>query len=650
MRSRTALNVVTPHKNPSFIDDQGRYSVNENDNSFSYPSSQSSSFRTRSAEHELSNLGSDKACPERDTWGKGIECLLSCVALSVGLGNAWRFPFTALDNGGGAFLIPYLVVLFVVGRPIYYLEMIIGQFSGRGSVKVYDLCPAMRGIGVGQTFMIFLVGTYYEAICSLILNYFVQSFRSPLPWAYCKAEWNSNCIDSSIVKKSKTNLTELWQQKRLSDDNRTISSSELYFIKEVLREKENIDDGIGVPNWQLVVGLFISWCCVFVVIIRGVKSSGKASYFLAIFPYVIMIVLLIRALTLPGSLDGILYFIKPQWNKILDPEVWYAAVSQCFFSLTVCFGAIIVYASYNKFDHNVYRDATIITGLDTFTSLLAGCTIFGIIGHLAHEVGTDDIGSVVKGGAGLAFISYPEAIAKFQSLPQIFSVLFFLMLFILGVGSNIGIVSCKVAAIKDNFPNVKQWQCALGIALLSFCIGLTYVTPGGQFLLTLVDYYGVAMMSLFLGICELYVLGWVYGVNRLCKDVEFMIGRRVGLYWRVCWSVITPLIMTVILIYFLSTYTPLTYNNKTYSNGMYAFGWIITSVGVLQIPVWLIVAVVRDPGTTWRDKFFNAFKPKHDWGPRDPLRRQEYNKEINEDAKLNEGLDCWGEFKKNIFG
>lgn len=87
--------------------------------------------------------------------------------------------------------------------------------------------------------------------------------------------------------------------------------------------------------------------------------------------------------------------------------------------------------------------------------------------------------------------------------------------------------------------------------------------------MTLVDYYGVAMMSLFLGICELYVMGWVYGVNRLCKDVEFMIGRKVGLYWRMCWSVITPIIMTVILIYFLSTYAPLTYNNKTYSNGMY---------------------------------------------------------------------------------
>lgn len=85
------------------------------------------------------------AAPQRDTWGKSTEFLMSCIAMSVGLGNIWRFPFTALENGGGAFLIPYIIVLVLVGRPIYYLEMLLGQFSSRGSVKVYDFSPAMRG-------------------------------------------------------------------------------------------------------------------------------------------------------------------------------------------------------------------------------------------------------------------------------------------------------------------------------------------------------------------------------------------------------------------------------------------------------------------------------------------------------------------------
>ncbi|XP_065367459.1 sodium-dependent nutrient amino acid transporter 1 isoform X2 [Calliphora vicina] len=644
--------MTTPHENPAFVGDDGRGGISKNNVEVG---------RSVSTDNN-DPLPKDKSMPERDTWGKGIEFLLSCIAMSVGLGNVWRFPFTALDNGGGAFLIPYLVVLFLVGKPIYYLEMIIGQFSSRGSVKVFDLCPAMRGIGVGQAFMVYMLGTYYEAVCAIIAYYLVESFRDPLPWANCRPEWGSNCIDSmptdnnvlamvegsQLTSKSLRNLTNIGNFMRSS--NRTISSSEWFFVNEVLREKQNINDGIGLPNWELVLGLFVSWLFVFAIISRGVKSSGKASYFLAIFPYVIMLVLLIRAVTLPGSIDGIIYFIKPDWSKILDPKVWYAAVTQCFYSLSVCFGNIIMYASYNKFGHNVHRDATIVTGLDTCTSLLAGFTIFGILGHLAHEIGTDDIGSVVKGGAGLAFISYPDAIAKFKQLPQIFSVLFFLMLFVLGIGSNIAMTSCTVTAIRDNFPKAKQWQCALGIAVVSFAIGLAYVTPGGQFILTLVDYFGASMIALVLGIAELYALGWIYGVDRLCKDAEFMMGRKVGPYWRWCWAVVTPLIMTVILIYFLSTYTPLTYNGVQYPDWAYAIGWTITCFGVLQIPIWIVVAAIRAPGSTWGEKLRNSFKPKHDWGPTDPLLREQYNKEIDNESIANQGLGCWGSIKKNIFG
>ncbi|XP_073845902.1 sodium-dependent nutrient amino acid transporter 1-like isoform X2 [Musca autumnalis] len=642
--------MVTPHENPAFIGDDGvSRSQQLNNHSDSEPPPKSA-----------------KPAKEREQWGKGIEFLMSCIAMSVGLGNVWRFPFTALDNGGGAFLIPYLVVLFLIGKPIYYLEMIIGQFSSRGSVKVFDLCPAMRGIGFGQAFMVYLLATYYESICAIIGYYLVESFRNPLPWAYCRPEWETNCIDSAPASQEDQNTrlgntwlmvmgqqnitTNLGRMDTITTSNRTISSSELFFVNEVLREKPNINDGIGLPNWELVLGLFVSWLCVFLIIFKGVKSSGKASYFLAIFPYIVMAVLLVRAVTLPGSLDGIIYFIKPDWSKILDPKVWYAAVTQCFYSLSVCFGNIIMYASYNKFGHNVHRDATIVTGLDTCTSLLAGFTIFGILGHLAHEIGTDDIGSVVKGGAGLAFISYPDAIAKFQSLPQIFSVLFFLMLFVLGIGSNIAMTSCTVTAIRDFFPKIKQWQCALGIAIFSFCIGLAYVTPGGQFILTLVDYFGASMIALVLGIAELYVLGWVYGVDRLCRDAEFMMGRKVGPYWRWCWSVITPLIMTAILVYFLSTYTPLTYNNVTYPNWAYAIGWTITCFGVMQVPIWIVVAVVRAPGSSLSEKLRNAFKPKHDWGPSDPLLREQYNKLIANEAIASQDLGCWGFIKKNIFG
>ncbi|ETN63077.1 sodium-dependent nutrient amino acid transporter 8 [Anopheles darlingi] len=566
---------------------------------------------------------------DRDQWGKGIEFLMSCIAMSVGLGNVWRFPFVALENGGGAFVIPYIIVLLLVGKPVYYMEMIIGQFSSRGSVKVYDMAPIMRGVGFGQLVLICTLITYYGSLMALISRYMFDSFLSPLPWAYCRTEWLPGCVDAA-AKVDASGASGVTNPN--NSNNGTISSSsEWYFTKIVLKELDGIDDGIGLPDLRLTLFLVLSWSMVLLILIKGVKSSGKASYFLALFPYLVMTVLLIRACTLPGAVDGIVYFLKPQWDKILDPKVWYAAVTQCFFSLSICFGNIIMYSSYNKFRHNVYRDATIVTSIDTFTSLLAGCTIFGILGHLAHVTGSSDVGNVVKSDAGLAFISYPEAIAKFEVLPQAFSVLFFLMLFVLGIGSNVAMTSCVMTVIKDQFPRVRNWQAAITIAVCGVLLGSIYVTPGGQYILKLVDYYGASSIALVLAIAELIAIGWVYGVDRLCKDTEFMLGHRPNLYWRLCWRWITPALMLIILIYNLITLEPLMYKQYVYPTIAYDIGWCIFAFGLLQLPIWAIYAVFKQSGKTITDKIKNSLKPTAAWGPLDPTTHYEYKKFIDED-------------------
>lgn len=233
-------------------------------------------------------------------------------------------------------------------------------------------------------------------------------------------------------------------------------------------------------NLELTMWLFIAWLCLYLVIVKGVKSSGKVAYFTAIFPYVVLFTLLGRALTLDGAMNGIRYFIEPDFKKLLEPKVWYEAVTQMFFSLSMGIGNVIMYSSYNKFDHNIYRDAMIVTTLDTFTSLLAGFTIFGILGNLAYNIREPDVSKVIKsGGAGLAFISYPEAIAKFQFVPQLFSVLFFLMLFVLGIGSCVAALSTVVTNIMDNLPKqkFKYWQVAGIVSILGFLAGLIYTTP-----------------------------------------------------------------------------------------------------------------------------------------------------------------------------
>ncbi|XP_052900292.1 sodium-dependent nutrient amino acid transporter 1-like [Anopheles moucheti] len=587
-----------------------------------------------SVPEDTTRTGTGTAIPvqptaDRDQWGKGVEFLMSCIAMSVGLGNVWRFPFVALENGGGAFVIPYIIVLLLVGKPVYYMEMIIGQFSSRGSVKVYDMAPIMRGVGYGQLFSVSTLITYYSSLMALIARYMIDSFMNPLPWAKCRQEWLPNCIDSEA--KAMTAQSESASHSANVTGPSMTSSSELYFTKVVLKELDGIDDGIGLPDLRLTLFLVLSWSLVFLTLIKGVKSSGKASYFLALFPYIVMTVLLVRACTLPGAVDGIVYFLKPQWDKIYDPKVWYAAVTQCFFSLSICFGNIIMYSSYNKFRHNVYRDATIVTSIDTFTSLLAGCTIFGILGHLAHVTGKTDVGNVVKSDAGLAFISYPEAIAKFEVLPQAFSVLFFLMLFVLGIGSNVAMTSCVMTVIKDQFPKVRNWQAATIIAICGVLLGSIYVTPGGQYVLKLVDYYGASSIALVLAIAELIAIGWVYGVDRLCKDTEFMLGHRPNIYWRLCWRWITPLLMFVILIYNLITLEPLMYKQYVYPTIAYDIGWCIFAFGLLQLPIWAAYAIYKQSGKTLNEKIKNSFKPTPAWGPLDPTTLYEYKKFIDED-------------------
>lgn len=119
----------------------------------------------------------------------------------------------------------------------------------------------------------------------------------------------------------------------------------------------------------------------------------------------------------------------------------------------------------------------IVTTLDTFTSMMAGITIFGILGNLAHNLNIDDIDQVVKSGTGLAFISYPDAISKFEFVPQIFSVLFFFMLFVLGIGSVVALQSAVVTAICDQFKTIAYWKIALGASIIGFFTGLPYLTP-----------------------------------------------------------------------------------------------------------------------------------------------------------------------------
>lgn len=187
-------------KNLSFINDNGVTQIQNIDQNLNISSSidnnNSSQINFQMIIFNKTSDNNESIIHENgQIWGRDIEFLMSCISMSIGLGNVWRFPFTALDNGGGAFLLPYVIVLLLIGRPIYYLEMIVGQFSGKNSIQIYDVSPIFRGVGYAQIFLMIFVSTYYTSVMAIIGRYLWDSFHLKLPWGICKINWK-NCIDA----------------------------------------------------------------------------------------------------------------------------------------------------------------------------------------------------------------------------------------------------------------------------------------------------------------------------------------------------------------------------------------------------------------------------------------------------------------------
>ncbi|KAM7134269.1 LOW QUALITY PROTEIN: plexin-B3-like [Macrochelys suwanniensis] len=365
--------------------------------------------------------------PPRETWTRQMDFMMSCVGFAVGLGNVWRFPYLCYKNGGGVFLIPYLLIAVLGGVPIFFLEISLGQFMKAGSINVWNVAPLFKGLGFASMVIVFYCNTYYIMVLAWGCYYLANSFAAPLPWATCGHAWNSpECAESfhppplhgngSCEPEGRSPVLEFWENR-------------------VLR----LSGGLELPgaiNWEVTLCLLGCWVLVYFCVWKGVKSTGKIVYFTATFPYVVLIVLLIRGVLLPGAGAGILYYLKPDWSKLGSPQVWIDAGTQIFFSYAIGLGALTALGSYNRFNNDCYKDAIILAVINSGTSFFAGFVVFSILGFMALEQGVD-ISKVAESGPGLAFIAYPRAVTLMPVAP-LWAALFFIMLLLLGLDSQVG--------------------------------------------------------------------------------------------------------------------------------------------------------------------------------------------------------------------
>ncbi|CAL8069862.1 unnamed protein product [Orchesella dallaii] len=584
---------------------------------------------------------------DRETWSQGLDFLLSIIGFAVDLANVWRFPYFCYKNGGGAFLIPYFLMLALSAIPVFYMELLLGQSIRQGPISMWKICPLFKGVGYCAVTVSYFVSFYYNTIMGWSLHFTISSLSSPLPWTSCNNTWNTDScyspevmseeelmyIDNSSASafshdnedyRMKSRMTESqWNGSNLYREeffpgengshltpysrdgggnrqrNGTSPASE-YFRNCVLEMGNHDIDNLGSPKLDLLVCLAVIYCLLYVILFRGIRSTGKVVYVTALLPYLVMLILLIRGVMLEGAVDGIYYYLVPNMTKLWEIGVWSDAAKQIFFSSGAGFGVHLTYASYNNFHNNCYRDCIVTSCVNCFTSIFSGFVIFTFLGSMAHRQGRK-IEEVVSVGPGLVFEVYPEAVGTLPGA-KFWSILFFIMLIMLGIDSAMGGLECVITGITDEFKTFFKKkkhgrECFMFFCvLISFLIGIINVTRGGMYTFQFLDTYAAGSSLLLSVLFEILAVSWVYGLDQLCKDAEAMLGFAPGLYWRICWKFVSPALIAIIIVLDLCTAEELTYEGYRYPDWAQTFGYIFTFIPITFVPIIGFIEFMSFPG------------------------------------------------------
>ncbi|KAK6327980.1 hypothetical protein J4Q44_G00036260 [Coregonus suidteri] len=532
---------------------------------------------------ELERMEKEEA-GDRPKWDNKTQYMLTCVGFCVGLGNVWRFPYLCQSHGGGAFMIPFLILVVLEGIPLLHLEFAIGQRLRKGSVGVWgSVNPYLTGIGIASMLVSFLVGMYYNTIMAWIMWYLFNSFQDPLPWSQCPLNANKTGLVSECARST---------------------SVDYFWYRETLNTSTAIDISGGL-QWWMVLALVSAWTLLYVCCIRGIETTGKAVYITSTLPYLVLTIFLIRGLTLKGSLDGVKFLFTPDVNELMNPSTWLDAGAQVFYSFSLAFGGLISFSSYNSVHNNCEQDAVIISIINGFTSVYSATVIYSIIGFRATEkfdectdgnimallnafdlpedhFTVNNYEEVLQGlnstspdiihglnlktcdlqqflsqgveGTGLAFIVFTEAITKMPISP-LWAILFFVMLFCLGLSTMFGNIEGVVVPLQDLniFPKWPKEVLTGVTCVVCFAIALIFTQQSGNYWLALFDSFAGSIPLLVIAFCEMVSVVYIYGIDRFNADIEFMIGHKPNLFWQVTWRFVSPVIMLAIFIFYFVT-------------------------------------------------------------------------------------------------
>ncbi|NYE19807.1 sodium-dependent transporter [Microbacterium immunditiarum] len=487
----------------------------------------------------------------REEWTGQVGFILAAIGSAVGLGNIWRFPGVAYENGGGAFLIPYLVALITAGIPILFLDYAIGHRFRGAAPTAFRRLGGPRGrwletLGWFQVAIAFVIAIYYAVVIAWAMSFFVFSFD--LRWG---------------------------------DDPAG------FLLGDYLH--------VGDPGFSLefvpgvLIPLAIVWVATIVVLAAGVAKGLQRANVIAL-PVLLIafLVLVIRALFLDGAAEGLNALFTPNWAALGDPNVWIAAYSQIFFSLSIAFGIMITYASYRRRRANLTSPGLVVAFANSSFEILAGIGVFATLGFFAFEQGiaVGDLEGLT--GVSLSFITFPAIVAQMPAGP-IFGALFFGSLTLAGFTSLISVLQVVSAGIQEKLGLTPR-TAAIGLGALCALLSIVlFSTTTGLLALDVTDQWanniGIVASAVLMSILVI----WVFRRGpELRQHLNAVSTFKVGRIWVLLVGLVAPVVLGYMLISRIITLIVEGYGGMP---GWYLgiFGWgTVALIVIIAIVAWLI--------------------------------------------------------------
>ncbi|WP_102194761.1 sodium-dependent transporter [Microbacterium aurantiacum] len=485
--------------------------------------------------------------PKREAFGSRNVFILSAIGSAVGLGNIWRFPYVAYEGGGGAFLIPYLCALLTAGIPLLFFDYAIGhRFRGSAPLAFRRIHRAAEPLGWWQVLICVVISVYYAVIIAWAAMY---------TWFSAQLTWGPG------------------------------NENDFFFV-DFLKSADVAAVGVStefVP--QVGVPLIIVWLVVIGIMALGVKRGiGRANMILMPLLTVMFAILVVQSLFLPGAMDGLNAFFKPNWEALADPAVWASAYGHIFFSLSVAFGIMVTYSSYLKRKTDLTGSGLVVAFANSGFEILAGIGVFAALGFMAQAQGTE-VAGVASSGIGLAFIAFPTIVSNAAG-GSIIGVLFFGALVFAGVTSLISILEVIVAALQDKLGwgrirttlVVSVPLALVSMALFSTTTALSVLDTADAF----VNAFGIMAVALV----AVIVVAWMlHKLPALQEHLNRRSSFGVGPIWKICVGVLGPIVLGYLLVSEIIAKTSAPYGD--YPAWFLAiFGWgMVISLVILALVV-----------------------------------------------------------------